>query len=133
MGVEAVMGGLIYVAYSGHQSATADYNNYQSLYQAESDINLMMEYKQNRNNSRNDIKTAVTQITILAGITGTVWIANAVHAYMNGPGSEKKKIEKKEQKDEPEIIEQSLSKVDIGLAYEPSLQQTQIKFSIPIN
>ena len=93
----------------------------------------MMEYKQNRNSSRNDIKTAVTQITILAGITGTVWIANAVHAYMNGPGSEKKKIEKKEQKDEPEIIEQSLSKVDIGFAYEPSLQQTQIKFSIPIN
>ena len=40
---------------------------------------------------------------------------------------------KKEQKNEPEIIEQSLSKVDIGLAYEPSLQQTQIKFSIPIN
>ena len=111
----------------------ADYNNYHSLYQAESNINLMMEYKQNRNSSRNDIKTAVTQITILAGITGTVWIANAVHAYMNGPGSEKKKIEKKEQKDEPEIIEQSLSKVDIVLAYEPSLQQTQIKFSIPIN
>jgi len=119
--------------YSSHQSATDDYNNYNSLYKAESDINLMLEYKQNRNNSRNDIKTAVSQITILAAITGTVWIANAVHAYMNGPGSEKKKIEKKEKDVEPEAIGQSVSKVDIHLAYEPSLQQTQIKLSIPIN
>ena len=133
MGVEGVMGGLIYAAYSNYQSATADYNNYHSLYQVESNVNLLLEHKQNRANSRNDIKTAVTQITILAGITGTVWIANAVHAYMIGPGSEKKKMEKKEKEIEPEIIEQALSKVGIGLAYEPILQQTQIKLSIPIN
>ena len=34
MGAEAVMGGLIYAAYSTYQSATDDYNNHQALYQA---------------------------------------------------------------------------------------------------
>ena len=37
------------------------------------------------------IEDANGQITVLAGIAGTIWAASAVHAYLNGPGSEKKK------------------------------------------
>ena len=135
IGTEAVMGGLIYAAYSGYQSATNDYDNHQGLYQAETDIDLIVEHKQNRDNSKAEIESANGQLTILAGIAGTIWAASAVHAYLNGPGSEKKKREKKEKKAEPEpaVEEQALSRVDINLAYDPTLQQAQLKFSVPLN
>ena len=135
MGAEAVMGGLIYAAYSTFQSATDDYNNHQALYQAETNNDLILQHKQNRNDSKAEIEDANGQITILAGIAGTIWAASAVHAYLNGPGSEKKKKEKKKKKAEPEPAaqEQALSKVNINLAYDPNLQQTQLKFSVPLN
>ena len=81
------------------------------------------------------IEDANGQITILAGIAGTIWAASAVHSYLNGPGSEKKKREKKEKKAEPEpaVEEQALSRADINLAYDPTLQQAQLKFSVPLN
>jgi hypothetical protein len=135
MGTEAVMSALIYSTYSAHQSATTDYNNYQQLYLIETDITLLLEHKQNRNNSLTDIDAANSQMVVLGGIAGAVWIANAVHAYLVGPGSEKKKKDKEEKKAEPEpaVEEQALSKVDIKLAYDPTLQQTQLKFSIPLH
>jgi TolB-like protein len=135
MGAEAVMGALIYSTYSEHQSATTDWNNYQQLYQNERDVVLVMEHRQNRDNSMADIEAANGQIAVLGSIAGAVWIANVVHAYMVGPGSEKKKKEKKEKKSEPEpaVEEQALSKVDIKLAYDPTLKQTQLKFSIPLH
>ena len=135
MGAEAVMGALIYSTYSARQSATTDWNNYQQLYLNERDIALLLEHKQNRNNSMTDIEAANGQLALLAGIASSVWIANAVHAYLVGPGSEKKKKDKKEKKAEPEpaVEEQALSRVDIKLAYDPALQQTQLKFSIPLH
>ena len=135
MGTEAVMGALLFSTYSAHQSATTDYNNYQQLYLIETDIALIMEHKQNRDNSMTDIDAANGQMVVLGGIAGAVWIANVVHAYMVGPGSEKKKKEKKEKKSEPEpaVEEQALSKVDIKLAYDPTRQQTQLQFSIPLH
>ena len=133
IGTEAVMGGLIYAAYSGYQSATNDYDNHQVLYQAETDIDLIIEHKQNRDNSKAEIESANGQLTILAGIAGTIWAASAVHAYLNGPGSEKKKREKKKAEPEPAVQEQALSRVNINLAYDPTLQQTQLKFSVPLN
>ena len=136
MGAEAVMGALIYSTYSAHQSATTDWNNYQQLYLNERDIALLLEHKQNRNNSMADIEAANGQLALLAGIASSVWIANVVHAYMVGPGSEKKKLEKQKKEPEeaePAVEEQALSKVDIKLAYDPTLQQTQLKFSIPLH
>jgi TolB-like protein len=135
MGAEAVMGALIYSTYSARQSATTDWNNYQQLYLNERNIVLIMDHKQNRNNSMADIEAANGQLALLAGIASSVWIANAVHAYLVGPGSEKKKKDKKEKKAEPEpaVEEQALSRVDIKLAYDPALQQTQLKFSIPLH
>ena len=133
MGTEAVMSGLIYVAYSTYQSATNDYDNHQGLYQAETDIDLIVEHKQNRDNSKAEIESANGQLTILAGIAGTIWVASAVHAYLNGPGSEKKKKEEKKAEPEPAVEEQALSRVDINLAYDPTWQQAQLKFSIPLN
>ena len=135
MGAEAVMGALLYSTYSAHQSATTDWNNYQQLYLNERDIALLLEHKQNRDNSMADIEAANGQLALLAGIASSVWIANAVHAYLVGPGSEKKKKDKKEKKAEPgpAVEEQVLSRVDIKLAYDPALQQTQLKFSIPLH
>tara|TARA_B100001964_G_scaffold169442_1_gene186376 strand:- start:166 stop:921 length:756 start_codon:yes stop_codon:yes gene_type:complete len=136
MGAEAVMGGLIYATYSTYQSATDDYNNHQALYRAATGNDLILQHKQNRDDSKTEIEDANGQITILAGIAGTIWAASVVHAYLNGPGSEKKKKEKKKKKkDEPEPAaqEQALSKVNINLAYDPTLQQTQLKFSVPLN
>jgi len=137
MGAEAVMGALIYSTYSARQSATTDWNNYQQLYLNERDIALLLEHKQNRNNSMADIEAANGQLALLAGIASFLWIANAVDAYMIGPGSEKKKKDKEDKKSEPEpepaVEEQALSRVDIKLAYDPALQQTQLKFSIPLH
>jgi TolB-like protein len=136
MGAEAVMGALIYSTYSARQSATTDWNNYQQLYLNERDIALLLEHKQNRNNSMTDIEAANGQLALLAGIASSVWIANVVHAYMVGPGSEKKKLEKQKKEPEeaePAVEEQALSRVDIKLAYDPALQQTQLKFSIPLH
>ena len=133
MGMEAVMGALIFATYSTYQSATTDYNNHQQLYHDETDIVLLMEHKQNRDDSKSDIETANGQITILGGIAASLWIANAVHAYMVGPGSEKKKKNKKETKAEPATEQQALSKVDINLAYDPTMLQTQLRLSIPLN
>ena len=136
MGAEAVMGALLYSTYSAHQSATTDWNNYQQLYLNERDIALLLEHKQNRNNSMTDIEAANGQLALLAGIASSVWIANVVHAYMVGPGSEKKKLEKQKKEPEeaePAVEEQALSRVDIKLAYDPALQQTQLKFSIPLH
>jgi flagellar basal body-associated protein FliL len=129
------MSGLIYAAYSTYQSATDKYDNHQALYQAETNNDLILQHKQNRDDSKTEIEDANGQITILAGIAGTIWAASAVHAYLNGPGSEKKKREKKEKKAEPEPAaqEQALSRVNINLAYDPTLQQTQLKLSIPLN
>ena len=137
MGAEAVMGALIYSTYSAHQSATTDWNNYQQLYLNERDIALLLEHKQNRNNSMADIEAANGQLALLAGIASFLWIANAVDAYMIGPGSEKKKKDKEDKKSEPEpepaVEEQALPKVDIKLDYDPTLQKTQLKFSIPLH
>ena len=135
MGLEAVMGALIYVTYSTYQSAHAEYDDHQALYRAETDIDLMLEHKQNRADSKTEIESTNGQLTMLAGIAGTFWAASAVHAYLNGPGSAKKKREKKEKKAEPEpaVEEQALSRVDINLAYDPALQQAQLKFSVPLN
>jgi len=137
MGAEAVMGALLYSTYSTHQSATTDWNNYQQLYLNERDIALLLEHKQNRDNSMADIESANGQLALLAGIASSVWIANAVHAYMIGPGSEKKKKDKEDKKSEPEpeppVEEQALPKVDIKLDYDPTLQKTQLKFSIPLH
>jgi len=135
MGLEAVMGALIYVTYSTYQSAHAEYDDHQALYRAETDIDLMLEHKQNRADSKTEIESTNGQLTMLAGIAGTFWVASAVHAYLNGPGSAKKKREKKEKKAEPEpaVEEQALSRVDINLAYDPALQQAQLKFSVPLN
>jgi len=137
MGAEAVMGALIYSTYSARQSATTDWNNYQQLYLNERDIALLLEHKQNRNNSMADIEAANGQLALLAGIASFLWIANAVDAYMIGPGSEKKKKDKEDKKSEPEpepaVEEQALSRVDIKLVYDPALQQTQLKFSIPLH
>ena len=137
MGAEAVMGALLYSTYSTHQSATTDWNNYQQLYLNERDIGLLLEHKQNRDNSMADIEAANSQLALLAGIASSVWIANAVHAYMIGPGSEKKKKDKEDKKSEPEpepaVEEQALPKVDIKLDYDPTLQKTQLKFSIPLH
>jgi hypothetical protein len=84
-----------------------------------------------------DIEAANGQLALLAGIASFLWIANAVDAYMIGPGSEKKKKDKEDKKSEPEpepaVEEQALSRVDIKLAYDPALQQTQLKFSIPLH
>ena len=134
MGVEGVMGALIYTTYSTYQSALTDYDNYQQLYHNETDIVLIGEYRDNRDNSLTDIRSANDQITLLGGIAATVWVANAVHAYLVGPGSKKKKKEKKEKKVEPEPTaqEQALSRVDINLAYDPTLQQAQLKLSVPL-
>ena len=134
MGAEAVMGGLIYATYSTYQSATDDYNNHQALYRAATGNDLILQHKQNRDDSKTEIEDANGQITILAGIAGTIWAASVVHAYLNGPGSEKKKKEKKKKAEpEPAAQEQALSKVNINLAYDPTLQQTQLKFSVPLN
>ncbi len=130
------MGALIYSTYSARQSATTDWNNYQQLYLNERNIVLIMDHKQNRDNSMADIEAANGQLALLAGIASSVWIANAVHAYLVGPGSEKKKLEKqKKEPEEPEpaVEEQALSRVDIKLVYDPALQQTQLKFSIPLH
>ena len=129
------MGALIYSTYSAHQSATTDWNNYQQLYRNERDVVLIVEHKQNRDNSMADIEAANGQMAILGGIAGAIWIANVVHAYLVGPGSEKKKKDKEKKKSEPEpaVEEQALSRVDIKLAYDPALQQTQLKFSIPLH
>ena len=134
MGAEAVMGGLIYVAYSTYQSANAEYDDHQALYRAETDIDLMLDHKLNRANSKTEIESANGQLTILAGIAGAIWAVSAVHAYLNGPGSEKKKREKKEKKAVPAAAEkQALSRVELNLAYDPALQQAQLKFSVPLN
>ena len=122
---------MIYAAYSGYQSATNDYDNHQVLYRAETDVDLIIEHKQNRDNSKAEIESANGQLTILAGIAGVIWATSAVHAYLNGPGSEKKKREKKQKKAEPEPA--ALSRVDINLAYDPTLQQAQLKLSVPLN
>ena len=50
--------------------------------------------------------------------------------------NEKKKLEKQKKEPEeaePAVEEQALSRVDIKLAYDPALQQTQLKFSIPLH
>jgi hypothetical protein len=135
MGLEAVMGALIYVTYSTYQSAHAEYDDHQALYRTETDIDLMLEHKQNRADSKTEIESTNGELTMLAGIAGTFWAASAVHAYLNGPGSAKKKREKKEKKAEPEpaVEEQALSRVDINLAYDPARQQAQLKFSVPLN
>ena len=129
------MGALIYSTFSPHHSANTDWNNYQQLYRNERDVVLIVEHKQNRDNSMADIEAANGQLALLAGIASFLWIANAVDAYMIGPGSEKKKKDKKEKKAEPEpaVEEQALSRVDIKLVYDPALQQTQLKFSIPLH
>jgi hypothetical protein len=137
MGSEAVMGALIYSTYSAHQSATTDWNNYQQLYLNERNLALIIDHKQNRDKSMADIKAANGQLALLVGIATSVWIANAVHAYMIWPGSEKKKKDEEDKKSEPDpepaVEEQTLSKVDIKLAYDPTLRQTQLKFSIPLH
>ena len=131
MGIEAVMGALIYATFTTYQSATNEYNNHQTLYETETDINQMLVHKQNRADSKTEIESATGQITILAGIASTMWVANAVHAYMVGPGSKKKKKEKKAEP-EPAAEKQAFSRVGINMAYDPTLQQTQLKFSIPL-
>ncbi len=114
---EAVIGGLIYLSYSNYNTAFSDYNSYQDQYVNETDPVLIAKYRGQSETSHADMEKANSSMTIMFAVFGTVWIANAVHAYMIGPKPN----------------ETALNDIPLQLAYDQYTDQVQFSLSIPLD
>jgi hypothetical protein len=117
LAAEAVLGGLIYLSYSNYNTAFSDYNSYQNQYINETDPVLIAKYRNQSESSHSDMENANSSMEIMVAVFGTVWIANAVHAYMVGPKPN----------------ETALHEMPFQLAYDHHTDQVQFSLSIPLD
>ena len=116
---ELAVGGAIYMFGTEYQTAYDDYNSYIGLYQNETDVDLIREYKDQAQISHENMDAAATQIETLIYAAAGIYGANVLHALITGP---KKKKE----------AEGAQTVPPVRLAYHPRERVTMLTFSIPL-
>lgn len=116
---ELALAGGVYTFGTEWQSARDGYNSSIDLYNNETDVDMIREYKDQAQAYHADMEAASTQAETLAYAAAGVWAVNVLHALITGP-----------KKDEDE--ETSGRQSPLRLAYDPNTGATMMKLSIPI-
>ena len=122
MGIEAALLAATMNFKSQYDTSLDDYNNYQTLYWEETDVSLLMLYKEKRDASRKDMNAANSSYQVFSGLLAVGWLYSAVTAYLEGPGT-LKYLERKRQ---------ATSNMDMNVAFNHEQQKMQLEFSIPL-
>ena len=122
MGIEAALLAATINYKSEYDESLSDYNNYQTLYWTETDVALLLLYKEKRDASRKDMDAANTNYQVFSGLLAAGWLYSAVSSYLEGPGTSKYSQRKR----------QALSKMDMNVAFNHEQQNMQLKFSVPL-
>ena len=122
MGIEAALLAATINYKSEYDESLSDYNNYQTLYWTETDVALLLLYKEKRDASRKDMDAANTNYQVFSGLLAAGWLYSAVSSYLEGPGTSKYSQRKR----------QALSKMNMNVAFNHEQQNMQLKFSIPL-
>mgnify|MGYP001298916955 CR=1 FL=1 len=122
MGIEAALMAATLNFKSQYDTSLDDYNNYQTLYWEETDVSLLMLYKEKRDASRKDMDAANSSYQVFSGLLAVGWLYSAVTAYLEGPGT-LKYLERKRQ---------ATSNMDMNVAFNHEQQKMQLEFSIPL-
>jgi len=72
-------------------------------------------YKVLVDQARADMTSANDQLTLFSAAAGGLWLINAIHAFLTGPD-----------------LADNASKLPIRLAYDPTLNQTQLRWEISL-
>ena len=122
MGIEAALLAATMNYKSEYDESLSDYNNYQTLYWTETDVALLLLYKEKRDASRKDMDAANTNYQVFSGLLAAGWLYSAVSSYLEGPGTSKYSQRKR----------QDLSKMNMNVAFSHEQQNMQLKFSVPL-
>ena len=122
MGIEAILLAATMNYKSQYDESLSDYNNYQTLYWTETDISLLLLYKEKRDTSRKDMDAANTNYQVFSGLLAAGWLYSAASSYLEGPGTSKYSQRKR----------QALSKMNMNVAFNHEQQNMQLKFSVPL-
>ena len=122
MGIEAALLAATMNYKSQYDESLSEYNNYQTLYWTETDVSLLLLYKEKRDESRKDMDDANTNYQVFSALVAAGWIYSAVSSYLEGPGTSKYSQRKR----------QALSKMDMNVAFNHEQQNMQMEFSIPL-
>tara|TARA_B100000953_G_scaffold60114_1_gene47755 strand:+ start:521 stop:1243 length:723 start_codon:yes stop_codon:yes gene_type:complete len=122
MGIEAALLAATINYKSEYDESLSDYNNYQTLYWTETDVALLLLYKEKRDASRKDMDAANTNYQVFSGLLAAGWLYSAVSSYLEGPGTSKYSQRKR----------QALSKMNMNVAFNHEQQNMQLKFSVPL-
>ena len=122
MGIEAALLAATMNFKSQYDTSLDDYNNYQTLYWEETDVSLLMLYKEKRDASRKDMDAANSSYQVFSGLLAAGWLYSAVSAYLEGPGT-LKYLERKRP---------ATSNMDMNVAFNHEQQKMQLEVSIPL-
>ena len=113
---ELAVAGLFYTTYTAYQTATDDYNGFQSLYNTERDPESISELRGNILQSLDDIESNKALMDQLSTAAIGLWAINVAHAFILKP-------------DNGTAHKEPLFK----LAYDPTTRSHQLRFTIDLD
>ena len=113
---ELAVAGLFFTTYTAYQTATDDYNGFQSLYDAERDPESISELRGNILQSLDDIESNKALMDQLSTAAIGLWAINVAHAFFLKPDNDTAQKEPL-----------------IKLAYDPTTRSHQLRFTIDLD
>ena len=113
---ELAVAGLFYTTYTAYQTATDDYNGFQSLYDTERDPESISELRGNILQSLDDIESNKALMDQLSTAAIGLWAINVAHAFLLKPDNDTAQKEPL-----------------IKLAYDPATRSHQLRFTIDLD
>ena len=115
MVLEAGMIGMVAKSNADYKSYENEYNTQLVNYSAATIPAEIASYKALVNQARDDMISASDQLTLFSTAAGGVFLISAIHAYITGP-----------------TLAEGPKQLPLRLAYDPSLQHTQLKWVISL-
>ena len=113
----AALASLTYLSYDAYNTADSDYTRYNNLYDAASDEDLVVLYRTKSEESHDLMEQTRNEMLMYSGILGGLWLVNAIHAFISEPKQDF-----------------SYNRKDIlQVVYNPSINQTQLRWSIALD
>ena len=115
---EVIVAGVIYTNYTTYQTAYDDYKRFKDLYNSETDVVRIAEYKNQARESHDNMDMAYDQIKVFSIAAGGIWMANVLHALIVGPKRQSSNVYK-----EPAL----------SLVYDPDTHLTQLRWTFALD
>jgi len=116
LGSELFLIGLALKANGDYSQAKTNYDKYKALYQAESDYTSMLQHKQQSRDFYDQMTEHRDQTVMYAGLAGSIWLINTIHAAIIKP-------------DNKTAIRESVFQV----GYDPRISQTQLRLTYALD